>query len=266
VDTAPAKEPGLGGNILLATLKTYRIEIKYILITLALLAGLYWLARQDYLGGFETFMQRLIDDMSELGMIGVFIIALISNSSLLIQVPYTLPMLSVALYSDSLIDLVWLGVATGTGAGLGEIVSYAIAYNIAAQIEALSKSALFRWIREKIDRHPRSIPIFVFIGAAFPIPDDLIIMPLAVVNYPIRKLLIPMFTGKILHNIAVAFLFHYATDRFAGLADRDIDVDLSIVVLILFVVIIAYQIDKARSTLSNGSQDEATIPANEPTD
>jgi membrane protein YqaA with SNARE-associated domain len=157
-------------------------------------------------------------------------------------------MLSVALYSDNLLELLVLGVATGVGAGLGEIVSYAIAYNIAAQIQELSKSALFRWIRRTIHDHPRTIPIMVFIGALFPIPDDLVIMPLAMLSYPVRKLMLPMFSGKVIHNVSVAFVFHYATDTVRDQVSGDVNVDLSLGILIVFIMIILYQIEKVRQS------------------
>lgn len=226
----------------------YRIEIKYGILTIVLLGGLIWLAQNHALDGLSGSINGFMDSMAGLGVAGVFVVALIANGSLLIQVPYTLPMLSVALYSDSLFELVILGVATGVGAGLGEIVSYAIAYNIAAQIKELSKSALFRWIRRNIRENPRTIPIMVFIGAVFPIPDDLVIMPLAMISYPVRKLMLPMFTGKIIHNLSVAIVFHYATDTASDQVSRDVDVDLSLGILILFVLIIAYQIEKVRQT------------------
>lgn len=246
---------------MLARLSRFRIEIKYIILTAILIGGLLLLAGTDAFHGLESDMNRFMDDMAGLGLAGVFVVALIANASLLIQVPYTLPMLSVALYSDNLAELVALGVATGVGAGLGEIVSYAIAFNIAAQIKELSKSSFFRWIRDTIDDHPRSIPLFVFIGAVFPIPDDLIIMPLAVINYPIRKLLLPMFVGKIIHNFTVAFVFHYATDQARGYASGDVNVDLSLGILVIFVMVIAYQVEKARFAIRNGTGDDETPAA-----
>lgn len=202
-----------------------------------------------------------MDRMAALGIAGVFVVALISNGSLLIQVPYTLPMLSVALYSDNLVELVGLGVATGIGAGLGEIISYAIAYNIAAQIRQLSESSLFRWVNRTIEDNPQAIPLMVFIGAVFPIPDDLVIMPLAMTNYSVRKIMLPMFVGKIIHNVSVAFIFHYATNQAESYMKTDVSVDLSIWILVAFVVIIAYQIEKARQVgglLGRQSQSDET--------
>ncbi|MCI0711728.1 MAG: hypothetical protein L0154_16345 [Chloroflexi bacterium] len=226
----------------------YRLEIKYGLITTTLLVGLLWLANNHVLDGLQGSVTSFMDSMAGLGVFGVFIVALIANGSLLIQVPYTLPMLSVALYSDNLLELLVLGTATGVGAGLGEIVSYAIAYNIAAQIHELSKSALFRWIRRTIHEHPHTIPVMVFVAALIPIPDDLVIMPLAMISYPVRKLMLPMFSGKVIHNVAVSFVFHYATDTVQGQVSGDVDVDLSLGILIVFVMIMLYQIEKVRQS------------------
>lgn len=245
-------------RLLLARLRPYRFEIKYGLLTLLSIGGLVALAGTDALQAIEDEINWFMDEMTGLGLFGVFLVALVANASLMIQIPYTLPMLSVALYSDSLADLVALGVATGVGAGLGEIVSYAIAYNIAAQIKALSRSALFRWIRDAIDRHPRLIPLFVFIGAALPIPDDLIIMPLAMVNYPIRRLLVPMFTGKVLHNFTVSFVFHYATRQSQDYVGSDVNVDLSLAILIGFILIVAYQVEKTRARPRDASEHDAS--------
>jgi membrane protein DedA with SNARE-associated domain len=66
------------------------------------------------------------------------------------------------------------------------------------------------------------------------------------VNYPWRKMIVPMITGKILHNVILAVIFYWAADGASGLASGDTKVDIAAIVAILFVIIVAYQIEKSR--------------------
>ncbi len=248
VDAYPSASTGLEDTLLLAKLlHRRRIEIKYILITLAVLVVLGWLSARNVFDPIEGKVNDGMDFLSEYGLVGMFVIGLLSNTTLVIIVPYTLPMLPLVVYMDSPLDVIALGVATGIGSGLGEALSYAIAHTIVSHVDDLEKSSLFRWTHESISKRPRVIPLLLWFVSAVPIPDLAVIVPLAMVKYPWQKIVLPMVTGKIVQNAAVALAFKYAADRAEGLVSRDINFDITAIIAVMFVMVVAYQIEASRA-------------------
>ncbi len=231
---------------MIAWLHRYRLELKYALITLAILALLAFLAAQDVLGGAEEWVNTAMDALVKWGYVGLFIIGLLANVTLVFLIPYAIPLMTLAIYADSVLEVILLGTAAGVGAGIGEITSYAVAHTIVANIEDLEKSALFRWTKRTIEREPRVIPLFVWLASATPAPDAMIIVPLAMVQYPWRKMIVPMIGGKIVQNVVMALVYRFATDQVAHLVADDVNFDMTVTLLVLFVMLIAYQIEKAR--------------------
>lgn len=233
-------------HLLLTVVRGRRIEIKYALVTIALIGGLFLLASGNVLGGLEYHLNTLMADLAGYGAVGMFFIALPSNTTLVIQVPYNLPMFTLLLYASSVWDVVWIGVATGLGAGIGEVLSYAVARAIIASIHDIEDSTLFQWTKKQIGHRPGLIPFLVWLASAIPVPDLVMIIPVAMVNYPWRKMIVPMISGKIIHNVIIAFLFCYVADSVSALVSTNIDLDMTAVLVAMFVLIICYQIEKSR--------------------
>jgi membrane protein YqaA with SNARE-associated domain len=236
----------LEGNLLLDVLRKNRLGIKYSILTVLLVGVVLVLSLLDVLGGAEDAVNHAMDRLAEWGAPGMFLIALPSNMTLVIQVPYNLPMFSLIIFADHWLDVMWIGVATGLGGGIGEVTSYAVAHAIVSRVDDLEESALFRWTRNTIERRPRFIPFFIWLASATPVPDLMIIIPVAMVRYPWQKMIIPMITGKIFQNVVVAFIFYLATEQAESLTTRDLHFDLTAAIAIVFVMIIIYQIEKSR--------------------
>jgi hypothetical protein len=217
------------------------------LLIVFFLGGLVALDRLDAFEGLDGVVNDFMDWMTRLGFIGMFIVAVIGNSSLLIQVPYTVPLLSAALNGASLPTMLFLGLGAGIGAGFGEVISYGIADRILAQNPDLSKSRLYRWVNRQVLEHPRMIPVIVFIWGATVIPDDTVIIPLAMVKYGIRRIAPPLFISKIIHNFIVSFLFYEATGFWARRISSEVKTDLALGILIAFILVIFYQIEKTKA-------------------
>ena len=237
---------------MLARLQTRRIEIKYAVITLAVLGALGWLITNDALAGIEGQVTSIMERVSKWGMPGMFLIGLFSNMTLVIVVPYNLPLFTLVIYADSLWEVLALGAATGLGGGIGEVTSYAVAHTLVKQVRGLEESGLFRWTKRTIDRHPRAIPIFIWLTSATPIPDAAIIVPLAMIHHSWKKMIVPMVTGKIAQNAVVALIFRLATNNAQGLVSGDVNFSLTAILVALFVIILAYQIERARAAAKNG--------------
>jgi membrane protein YqaA with SNARE-associated domain len=242
------------GHLLLTFLRNNRIGLKYTLFTVIILVVLGVLAAEDVFAGIENSVNSAMDTLADYGLIGMFTIALFSNMTLVIQVPYNLPMFTLIVYADSILDVLALGVATGIGSGIGATASYAVARTIVARVEDLEKSALFRWVKSKMERHPILIPFLIFLGSGTPVPDFSFIVPLAMIKYPWKNVLIPMVAGKIFQNVIIALLFRYAANSANTLVANSLNFDLTAGIVIIFLMVIGYQIEKGRADQgTNGS-------------
>ncbi|MCC6799571.1 MAG: hypothetical protein IT325_05620 [Anaerolineae bacterium] len=229
-----------------------RIAVKYLVISVVVLGGMALLNQLDVFDGVSGAVMRLMDRLASYGKVGMFILALLSNMTLVIIVPYNLPMFTLVIYADTLWEVAAIGAATGLGGGIGETASYAVAHSLASHIDHLSESALFRWMKRSIERRPRLIPLFVWLASATPIPDMTIIVPLSLIRYPWTKMIIPMITGKIVQNVVVALIFRSAADAAADLLSSNINFDLTAIFVALFILLIAYQIESARASQKRG--------------
>jgi membrane protein YqaA with SNARE-associated domain len=231
----------------MTTLRTYRIEIKYTLLTLLILGVAALLNAFGAFKGMDTQVNRWMNRLVDYGYIGLFIIALFSNMTLIFMVPYALPLLTLSVYASSILKVIGLGVAAGLGAGIGEVVSYAVAHALVTQVDDLEQSALFRWTKRTIDAHPRTIPVLVWLASGTPAPDMVIIVPLAMIRYPWQKMVLPMISGKIFQNVVMALVYRFAADYAQKLVSNNIHFDMTASLTIIFVMLIAYQIEKARA-------------------
>ena len=124
-------------------------------------------------------------------------VAVIGNATLLAHIPYTVPLLSLALGGASLDRMLLMGVASGLGAAVGELVSYGITLKFLGDNPALERSSLLQWVKRMVNSHPRMIPLLLFVYAVTPLPDDTVIIPLAMVGYGIKQISLPLFTEKL---------------------------------------------------------------------
>ena len=227
-------------------LTRHRLEIKYGLIGVLLLGGLIALSSTGALSGLNGVVDDLMDAATDVGFIGIFLIALIANSSLLIQIPYTVPLVSLALAGASLEKMVLMGVASGVGAGFGEVISYGIASKVLGRNPALIESSLFQWVRRTVLAHPRATPFLVFVWAASILPDDTIVIPLAMMRYGMKRIAVPLFLGKVAHGLGVALIAYYFTSWAADSISSGVKTDLALGIIIAFVLVILYQVERTR--------------------
>jgi hypothetical protein len=225
-----------------------RTEAKFACIGTALF-GLLCVSQQMHLLAFlEPLVEGFISAVASAGFIGIFIAAAVANASLVVHIPYTLPVISLALSGASLGTMLWAGVWAGLGCGVGEIGSYYLAHRLLGSNRSLAESGLFRWVTRNIEGHPRLIPAVVFAFAVSPLPDDCVIIPLGMMRYGLRRILVPLFAGKIIHTTIAATLIYYLTNSFKGTASSGAEVDFALGVLVVLVLGIFYQAEKARTS------------------
>ena len=75
----------------------------------------------------------------------------------------------------------------------------------------------------------------------------MIIVPLAMIRYPWQKMVLPMIGGKIFQNVVMALVYRFAADYAQSLVSDNIHFDMTASLAIIFIMLIAYQIEKARA-------------------
>jgi hypothetical protein len=225
------------------------LELKYagIAVTIVLLFVVLHAA-----GAFDDVNDTVtegVDRIAAFGLIGIFVIALVANLSILVQIPYTLPLLSAALGGASLQSMLGLGVASGLGAGIGAVASYKVADAFVTKSPRLPDGRLFRWIARNVDDRPRATACAIFLVGLSPLPDGAVVVPLAVVHYGMRRLAVPLFLGKFAHNVLLALLFYGFASWSANHVSQKASTELALLVAALFMVLVGYHAEKARASM-----------------
>jgi len=234
-----------------ATRRIWLLRTKYLAIGVAIAVALMLLQETDAFAAVNGAVDRFFDLAARFGAPGMFMAGLVGNASILVQVPYTLPLLSVALDGATLPHLLVLGLACGIGAGVGEIISYLIADAILARTPGLPESRVYRWIERNTEHHPLLTKLAIFVWAVTPLPDDTVIVPLAMVDYGARRIAAPLFLGKVVHNLVIAYIFFTISEK--PLVSPHVKTDVALVIIVVFVLVVLYQVERAR----NGRSDVA---------
>jgi hypothetical protein len=226
-------------------IRHHQIELKYLVIGRVVLAALIALDRSQVLGNLDHVVKDILDASRGIGAVGMFLIALTSNCAVFVQIPYTLPLLSAAIGGSSLADLTVLGVAAGIGAGFGEVIKYHVAHRVLAKRPELHRSRLFQWVERQAAEKPRHVKWIVFVWAATILPDDTVIIPLAMIRYGLRRIAFPLFTGKVAHNLSMVLLFYLLSDTAKNAVEAGVRVDLAFALLVAFFLVVFYQVEKS---------------------
>ncbi|NNF68873.1 MAG: hypothetical protein HKN01_03815 [Acidimicrobiia bacterium] len=216
--------------------------------------------RSDALDGVRGELQDFVAWVAnEEGLVGgsiaLFVLAVVANSTLLIQVPYTLPLAAIVVASDSVTKVVVLSVASAVGAGIGEVNSYLIARGLSMPVELAETSRILRWIRRTGEEQPRRIPFLVLLTSGTSLPDDVVIWPMALARYPIRKMLTPIFAGKLVYCVAIGLITYYGT-RAVDVEDATVSLDFTIVLLVGFLLYAFYLFEKSKERKQRAPTDE----------
>jgi hypothetical protein len=223
------------------------IELKYAVITVLVVVLFVALHTADVFSGVNDTVEEGVNRLAGLGAIGVFLLALLANASIIIQIPYTLPLLSAALGGAGLVSMVILGVASGLGAGIGAIGGYKVADTLVGKSPVPPEGRVFRWLSGNVDRRPRLTTFAIFAIAASPLPDTTVVMPLALVRYGMRRAVVPLFLGKFVHNVLLALIFYAFASWSADHVSEEASTDLALAVAVIFMLLVGYSAEKARA-------------------
>jgi len=202
------------------------------------------------------------------GYFGIFLISLLGASSVFVPIPSTIVIFTLG--GLSTFDPLWIAVAAGTGAAIGEFSGYLIGFGGRRIISEKQKTKMD--FLTKLFR--KFGPIVIFIFALTPLPDDLLFIPLGVMRYSLIRAFIPALLGKFFSNLIIAYSGRLSLQIIKGIFGVEgegmsalIGVVLALVLMVI-VFIIMFKVDWEKrfgkyvnETKDNGKTSEASTTA-----
>jgi membrane protein YqaA with SNARE-associated domain len=192
-------------------------------------------------------LQDIFDWMNgvalQYGYFGIFLISLLGASSVFVPIPSTVIIFTLG--ASSTFDPLWIAVAAGIGAAIGEFSGYLIGFGGRRIISEKQKTKM-----EFLTKLFRKFgPILIFIFALTPLPDDLLFIPLGVMRYSVIRTFIPALLGKFFSNLIIAYsgrLSLQIIKNLFGVEGEGMSVLIGIIlalVLMVIVFIIMFKVD-----------------------
>jgi len=139
------------------------------------------------------------------GYLGIFLISLLGAMSIFVPIPYTIVIFILGGLQDTVgnwvFDPLWIAVAAGVGAAIGEFSGYLIGFG--------GRKVIGDKYKKKMDFLTKLFkkygPIAIFVFALTPLPDDLLFIPLGIMRYSLIRAFIPALLGKFFSNLIIAY-------------------------------------------------------------
>lgn len=189
-----------------------------------------------------------------------FILSVFGNTTVFIPFPYVA--IVFILTSEAGLDPLLLGITSGVGAALGEVTSYAIGWGGGSYLDKHGYSKKFAPLRSFLLRRSRITPLIIYIFAATPLPDDVLLIPLGLIKYGWARCIVPAFLGK----TSLLLLVGYAGSLVLSVAGSlessplvSFYVDLVSIALVIVAAYVVMEFDWSR--LLPGGSSKAKNPA-----
>ncbi len=127
-----------------------------------------------------------------------FVLFSLSNSVYLKYINSGLSLNQVLLYSPFWLEIIGLVLLGGLGSTLGEFTGYAVGYGTKKVAEERKSDILNNvdGFGRLILENKKRTPLYIFLFALTPLPDDILFLPLGMIKYPFWKCIIPGWLGK----------------------------------------------------------------------
>jgi membrane protein YqaA with SNARE-associated domain len=143
--------------------------------------------------------QALQNFAVQYGYVGIFLISLFGAMSIFVPIPYTVVIFILgASYS---FEPLWIAVAAGAGAAIGEFSGYLLGMGGRRVIKDKYKKRM-GFLTKLFEKYG---PLAIFIFALTPLPDDLLFIPLGVMRYSLLRAFVPAILGKFFSNLIIAY-------------------------------------------------------------
>ncbi|MFW9903835.1 MAG: YqaA family protein [Candidatus Thorarchaeota archaeon] len=161
------------------------------------------------------FVHRFYNEYGILGVnIGVFIISIFGNFTIIFPVPYLFGLILISLLPDihnNPMMLLLLGFSAGFGASIGELTAWILGR---AGEKTLRDSSKFEKMNQWVEKG--YAPFLIFLFAATPLPDDAFMIVVGFANYSLWKTLLFCFIGKVTLTCTTAFMASAASETTLG--------------------------------------------------
>ena len=187
----------------------------------------------------DNILKWMGNIVSTYGYVGFFLISIFGNLTVIFPAPYT-----IIIYAGGVsLDPILLGLVCGLGAGIGEFSAYLVGRGGRQLIEEKYGKRL-ESAKRLIQRYG-ALAIFIF--AATPLPDDMLLIPLGLIKYDLKKALLACFLGKWLMCTFIAYAGKFSYDFILNLfkGSGPLGIVAGLVLLILMIVAVL-KIDWAR--------------------
>jgi len=155
----------------------------------------------------EQFFAMLIQSF---GYFGVFLVSLITSSSII----FPLPGAAVIFAAGAALHPLGVAVAAGLGASFGELTGYGLGWGSRKTVTRKYGKQLER-IRKMFARWGGDIVIFVF--SVLPLPFDIIGIFCGNIGWDVKRFFAVMLPGKIIKFVVVAYAGLYTVDWLVSL-------------------------------------------------
>jgi membrane protein YqaA with SNARE-associated domain len=180
----------------------------FLLIFLAILIILtpIILMNPDFADKFDVqtwFGSENYENLKFWAAIGFLIIVSILGALVPIPIPYIIPaaVIASAWYNSDIVDNAFLKILgiivfAALGNSMGDFLDYIIGDGAGHVMSKDQPNLTDKW-NQRILKKPKAIPIIIVCFGLTPLPDSLLLVPLGLVKYPIKKTLLWMYVGKI---------------------------------------------------------------------
>lgn len=150
-------------------------------------------------------IQLTITLVGPLGLyIGVFLIAIFGNFTILFPIPYQAVLFLIALQAwFTPADGLLIALVAGLGATVGEMTAWLLGRTQSEALEDSSTGRRIMKIKEQAERGYGGLLVFLY--AATPLPDDILLIALGATKYPLWKTILACSLGKIVLCLYVVF-------------------------------------------------------------
>ena len=177
------------------------------------------------------------------GYLGIFLISLLGAMSIFVPIPHTVVIF--ILGGLQIFEPIWIAVAAGAGAAVGEFSGYLIGAGGRKVISDKYKKRMD--FLTKLFKKYGSVTIFAF--ALTPLPDDLLWIPLGVMRYSLLRAFVPALLGKFFSSLIIAYSGRLSLDivkSLFGVEGEGISLLIGTVigiVLLVIVFVIMFKVD-----------------------
>ncbi|MFW9878204.1 MAG: VTT domain-containing protein [Candidatus Thorarchaeota archaeon] len=173
-----------------------------------------------------------------------FVIFSLSNSILLRYTTSGLTITQTMASGGFWFEIIGITIIGGLGSALGEVTGYAVGYGTKKIAEERHSELLNNvdGFRKLILENQSRTPLYIFLFAITPLPDDILFLPLGMIKYPFWKCIIPGWLGK---NLTILFyccwpIFIALGFTTQGIQSNDISSIITEAVLLLVTIAVMY--------------------------